>query len=81
MTTKTISETCQRHTKGDGSWWEYDARGIVLCRVCCECADAKLAKYRPEVLTDSNYEADEDIEGDDPAVNAMGLTDGEVYDG
>lgn len=26
------------------------------------CAEEKLARYRPEVLTDSNYEADKDIE-------------------
>ncbi len=36
------------HTKGDGSWWEYDAQGIALCRVCAQCRAAKLARYRPE---------------------------------
>lgn len=44
------------------SWWENDARGIPLCRVCPECQKEKLAQYRPEVLTDSNYYADEPIE-------------------
>jgi hypothetical protein len=44
------------HTKYDGSWWENDARGIPLARVCNECIKVKLAKYRPEVLTDSNYD-------------------------
>jgi hypothetical protein len=30
--------------------------------VCPKCEDEKLSHYRPEVLTDSNYEADEDID-------------------
>jgi len=52
------------HMKGDGSWWERDARGIPLCRVCEGCRDEKLSHYRPEVLTDSFYDADEPIDGD-----------------
>ena len=32
------------------SWWEHDAQGIPLCRVCSECREAKLARYRPEIL-------------------------------
>lgn len=51
------------HTR-ENSWWEHDARGIPLGRVCDDCEEAFLAKYRPEVLTDSNYDADEAIEGD-----------------
>lgn len=47
---------------GESSWWESDARGIPLARVCSECVDKKLSKYRPEVLTNSNYYADELIE-------------------
>lgn len=49
---------------GKNSWWESDARGIPLARVCVECRDAKLSKYRPEVLINSNYECDERVEGD-----------------
>jgi hypothetical protein len=49
---------------GKPSWWENDARGIPLARVCEDCREAKLAKYRPDVLTDSNYWADEPIEDD-----------------
>jgi len=41
-----------------------DARGIYICRVCDKCRDVKLRGFRPEVLTDSNYEADEPIEED-----------------
>jgi hypothetical protein len=42
----------------------YDARGIFLCYTCDKCHAAKMARYRPDVLTDSNYWADEDIDGD-----------------
>jgi len=42
---------------GKMSWWETDARGIPLCRVCDKCRKEKLSKYRPEVLngTDKVY--------------------------
>lgn len=51
---------------GSGLWshWVNDARGIPLARVCDKCEDAKLAKYRPEVLTNPDYWADEPIDGD-----------------
>lgn len=51
-----------RHTKGDGSWWEHDARGIPLARVCSECREEKLKEFRPEVLTNANYEVNEPID-------------------
>lgn len=43
----------------------YDARGIFLCYACIKCEREKLAGYRQDVLTNPNYEADEDIYGDD----------------
>jgi hypothetical protein len=43
---------------------EYDARGIFLDYVCDQCREAKLKKYRPDVLTDSNYWHDEPIDED-----------------
>lgn len=49
---------------GQYSWWEHDARGIPLARVCDKCRDEKLSRYRPEVLTDSNYECCEEIDDD-----------------
>lgn len=53
------------HTKSDGSWWEYDAQGIPLCRVCDECRDAKLSRYRPEILTGyTQLDVDEPIEAE-----------------
>jgi hypothetical protein len=50
---------------GKESYWAKDARGIELARVCAKCRKAKLSGYRPEVLSDPNYAADEAIEPDD----------------
>jgi hypothetical protein len=55
---------CKSHTKGDGSYWLHDARGIPCCRVCEKCEDEKRKSYRLDVMTNSNYEADEQIEED-----------------
>ena len=51
-----------QHMKGDGSYWVNDARGIPLARVCPSCQAAKLSKFRPEVLSDNDYECDESID-------------------
>ncbi len=64
MSTKCDGTKNAMHTKDDGSWWEYDAKGIVIGRVCGLCMTAKLAKFRPDVLTDGQYWADEQIEED-----------------
>lgn len=51
------------HEPGDGSWWEHDAQGIPLCRVCTECRKAKLAQFRPEILSGyTQADVDEPIE-------------------
>jgi hypothetical protein len=42
----------------------FDARGIELCPTCPKCHREKMARYRPDVLSDSNYWSDEPIEGD-----------------
>ena len=53
------------HTR-DESWWEHDAQGIPLARVCTRCVDAQLAKYRPEILTGYDQsDVDEPIEPED----------------
>lgn len=57
------------------AWWEYDARGIPLCKVCDTCREAKLSIYRPEVLTNSNYECDEEID-EEPGIGGY---DDEYY--
>jgi len=45
------------------AWREYDARGIYLCRVCDTCREAKLAQYRPEILSGYDQsDVDEPIE-------------------
>lgn len=43
---------------------EYDARGIFLTYVCDACRADQLSHYRPDVLTNSRYEADEQIDED-----------------
>lgn len=42
----------------------HDARGIFVAFVCSQCEEEKLKGYRSEIFTDSNYEADEQIEPD-----------------
>jgi hypothetical protein len=45
------------------SWWEHDAQGIPLCRVCDRCVDQRLSRYRPEILSGySQADVDEPIE-------------------
>lgn len=58
------NDPCQRHDKYDGSWWENDARGIPLARVCSKCRAQKLSKFRSDILVNPNYSADEAIEED-----------------
>ena len=45
-------------------FWIYDARGIALVKACNSCEEEKLKRYRPEVLSDWNYECCEEIEED-----------------
>lgn len=46
------------------SYWQFDARGIELCRTCPKCHREKMPHYRAEVLTSSNYYADEPIDAE-----------------
>lgn len=50
---------------GQDSWWQYDARGIELCRTCPKCHKEKMSKYRQDVLVNPSYECDEPIEPED----------------
>ena len=34
------------------SEWQYDAKGIPLCRTCPKCEKEKLSHYRPSVLSE-----------------------------
>jgi len=56
MTTATMENLKSCNHNGEYSWIEYDARGIPLCKVCDQCQEAKLSTYRPEVLTDAQYD-------------------------
>jgi len=50
---------------GEFAWFEYDAKGIPLCKVCEKCKKVKLAQFRPEILTGySQADVDEPIEAD-----------------
>jgi len=52
-----------QHEPGDGSWWEKDAQGIPLRRVCKTCITAKLSGFRPEILSGyTQADVDEPIE-------------------
>lgn len=53
------------HEHKGHTWWEYDARGIPLCKVCKSCMEEALNGYRQEVLTNPSYEADEPIESEE----------------
>jgi hypothetical protein len=60
-----VKDTCKRHTKNDGSWWENDGRGIPLCRVCSSCRKEKLSGFRPAILRSYNEnDVNEPIEED-----------------
>lgn len=53
---------------GEPSWWEHDAQGIPLCRVCDVCREVKLSRYEPWVLTGYDQsDVDEPIEPDGPS--------------
>lgn len=47
------------------TWMLTDARGIPCGTVCDDCAEETEKSYRPDVMTNPNYEADEAIESDD----------------
>jgi len=55
-----MSQYCMHENQE--SWWEKDARGIPLCRVCDKCYEIKLSAYRGDVKTDPRYWTDEPIE-------------------
>jgi hypothetical protein len=66
MTREAIPEGCQVGQHEGPTWWEHDAQGIPLAKVCDACVDAKLAQYRPEILTGYDQsDVDEPIEPDE----------------
>jgi hypothetical protein len=61
---KGIEMTCNCGS-GEKSFWVNDARNIPLAKVCRVCKEEKLSKFRPEVITNPNYETCEPIEPED----------------
>jgi hypothetical protein len=61
---KTVSHSCLDSTSStEPSWWETDAQGIPLCRVCMKCRTQKLSRYRKEILSGyTQADIDEPIE-------------------
>lgn len=53
--------TCQCGS-GEPSWWQLDAKGIPLVRVCNKCKERRLKQYRPEVIYDPNYSHEEPMD-------------------
>jgi hypothetical protein len=43
----------------------YDARNIFVAYVCDKCRELRLAGFRPEIFTDSDYECDETVDPED----------------
>jgi len=51
---------------GKDSHWQFDAKGIALCRTCEDCHREKMSHYRPEILTGyTQDDVDEQIEEDE----------------
>jgi len=44
------------------AYWLNDGHGIPLCKVCEDCEEKKLKRYRPDIL--DSYEAEEPIDSD-----------------
>jgi hypothetical protein len=55
---------CTSPTHNQDKYVLYDARGIPCGYVCHVCEEQVASRYRPEVMSDSNYDADEEIEED-----------------
>ena len=57
---------CPQLHSSHNSWWEHDAQGIPLARVCSECQERVLSQYRPEILTGyTQADLDEPIDSEE----------------
>ena len=56
--------TCKSHNHHEDRFPLYDARGIFCAYVCDACEDEVRARYRVDIMEDSNYWADEAVEED-----------------
>ena len=63
MNDERLEELKRHQCDRSSSWWEHDGQGIPLDRVCDECREAKLSRYRPEILRHyTQADVDEPIE-------------------
>ncbi len=60
-----LSEHVRDQHDGESTYELFDARGIGCGLVCSLCVEQVKRKYRPEIFTDPDYWAAEDIEPDD----------------
>ena len=48
------------------AWWVSDGQGIPLAKVCGDCQEEKLSRYRPEILKGyTQADVDEPIDPED----------------
>lgn len=61
-----MSHICTNNKSSEkDSWWENDAQGIPLARVCEDCINAKLKGFRTEILTGyTQNDVDEPIDAE-----------------
>lgn len=51
---------------GEYSEWQYDGRGIELCKTCIKCHEKKMSRYNPVILDYyTQADVDEPIEPED----------------
>lgn len=55
---------CKNPRHSEDKYALYDARGIFCSYVCEHCEEEVAKKYRVDVMTDSNYYADELIDAE-----------------
>jgi hypothetical protein len=56
---KAYLKPCSCGNEDEEGWPVFDARGIFCFYSCTKCDKEKRSKMRPEIFTDSQYEADD----------------------
>jgi hypothetical protein len=54
--------TCYNCNNTKPTYWLYDGYGIPLVKVCDNCKESQLKRFRKDINT--RYEADEEIQSD-----------------
>jgi hypothetical protein len=76
VTEDNLAEHRRTHDKSN-SWWQHDARGIPLCRVCDDCIDVALQRYKPAVLGIGSGRYEDAVEEQIEPEEGIGWDDGE----